>query len=283
MHKIPVRKIKEPDVAASFNIRNITALLSAKDMIQELHRHDFFFVLVLAKGAGEHIIDFISYPINNYSVFFMRPGQVHQLKLKKGSAGYLMEFNKEFYSPRETAEKLTLRIASNKNYCRLNSARFKKIVSLLDSIFQEYTYKPERYKEAIKAYLEIFLIEAVRQSQNTNKASKGANRYSQNRLEELLELLETNIAEQKSASQYAHMMNLTTYQLNGITKETLGKTCSELITEQIILESKRLLLATTNLVTQISYQLGYEDVSYFIRFFKKNTGYTPEKFRENFR
>lgn len=283
MHKIPVRKIKEPDVAASFNIRNIGALVSAKDMVQELHRHDFFFVLVLAKGAGEHIIDFISYPINNYSVFFMRPGQVHQLKLKKGSTGYLMEFNNEFYSPRETAGKLTLRIASNKNYYRLNSARFKKMVSLLDSIFQEYTVKQERYKEAIKAYLEIFLIEAVRQSQNTTKASKGANRYSQDRLEELLELLETNIAEQKSASQYAHMMNLTTYQLNGITKETVGKTCSELITEQIILEAKRLLLATTNLVTQISYQLGYEDVSYFIRFFKKNTGYTPEKFRENFR
>ena len=77
------------------------------------------------------------------------------------------------------------------------------------------------------------------------------------------------------------MLNLSTYQLNAITKTTLGKTCSDLINEYIILESKRYLLATSNQVNQIAYHLGYEDVSYFIRFFKKHTGYSPETFRHN--
>ncbi len=283
MKKIPVRQIKESDVTASFNIRNIGALLSAKDMVQELHRHDFFFVLFLERGIGEHVIDFISYPVNNHSVFFMRPGQVHQLKLKKGSTGYLMEFNNEFYSPHESPDKLILRMASNKNYCRLKPANFRKLRSVLNSIFQEYNEKQERYKDAIKANLEIFLIELVRQSPSPNKLSKDNNRYSQERLEEFLELLETHIAKKKHSSQYADLMNLTAFQLNAITKNTVGKTCFELIKEQVILEAKRQLLATTNQVNQISYQLGYEDVSYFIRFFKKNTGYTPEMFRENFK
>jgi AraC-like DNA-binding protein len=79
------------------------------------------------------------------------------------------------------------------------------------------------------------------------------------------------------------MLNLSNYQLNAITKTTLGKTCSEVIDEYIILESKRNLLATSNQVTQIAFHLGYEDVSYFIRFFKKHTGYSPEAFRNNFR
>lgn len=78
-------------------------------------------------------------------------------------------------------------------------------------------------------------------------------------------------------------MNLSPYQLNEITKATIGKTASELINEHIILEAKRYLLATPNQIKDIADHLGYEDVSYFIRFFKKHTGYSPEAFRHNLR
>jgi AraC-like DNA-binding protein len=74
-------------------------------------------------------------------------------------------------------------------------------------------------------------------------------------------------------------MNLSHYQLNEITKVTVGKTASELINEHIILEAKRYLLATSNQIKDIADHLGYEDVSYFIRFFKKQSGYSPESFR----
>ena len=68
------------------------------------------------------------------------------------------------------------------------------------------------------------------------------------------------------------MMNLSPYQLNEITKSSVGKTASELINEHIILETKRYLLATPNQVKEIADQLGYEDNSYFIRFFKNTPG-----------
>ena len=76
-------------------------------------------------------------------------------------------------------------------------------------------------------------------------------------------------------------MNLSPYQLNEITKSAVGKTASELINDHIILEAKRYLLATPNQIKDIADMLGYEDVSYFIRFFKKHTGHSPESFRRN--
>jgi YesN/AraC family two-component response regulator len=79
------------------------------------------------------------------------------------------------------------------------------------------------------------------------------------------------------------MMKLSPYQLNAITKATIGKTTSDLINEHLVLEAKKHLLATTNQVKDIAFQLGFEDVSYFIRFFKKHTGYSPEVFRHNSR
>jgi len=43
------------------------------------------------------------------------------------------------------------------------------------------------------------------------------------------------------------------------------------------------LLATTNLpVSQVSEQVGFSDYNYFIRMFKKKTGYTPLQFRKKF-
>jgi AraC-like DNA-binding protein/mannose-6-phosphate isomerase-like protein (cupin superfamily) len=284
MKNIPVRHIsateKEPKISEDFSIRAIRDLLAGKDMVQDLHRHDFFLVLALKKGRGNHKIDFASYKISDNSVFFVRPGQVHQLKLKAGSIGYVLQFKNDFYRTHSEATKQILRRASNKNSCYPDARRFKKLLSLLTYIFQEYTDKQKGYQEIIKGNLGIFFAELIRQK--SKKTSASVNSYTQERLEEFLQLLETNVFTKKQVSQYAEMLNLSPYQLNAITKVTLGKTCSELIDEYIILEAKRNLLATSSLVNQIAYHLGYEDVSYFIRFFKKQTGYSPEAFRNNF-
>ena len=82
---------------------------------------------------------------------------------------------------------------------------------------------------------------------------------------------------------YAELLHITPYQLNAVTKNLLGKTSSQLITEQMVLEAKSFILATTDQINEIAFKLGYEDPAYFIRFFKKNTGYTPQVFRENFK
>ena len=97
-----------------------------------------------------------------------------------------------------------------------------------------------------------------------------------------MELLEASVYAHKTVSHYTELMNLSSYQLNEITKATIDKTASELINDRIILEAKRNLLATPSQIKEIADYLGYEDVSYFIRFFKKQTGFSPEAFRHNF-
>ncbi|CAN5213004.1 helix-turn-helix transcriptional regulator [soil metagenome] len=287
MQNIPVRHIKpiqsETQFSESFGIRNVQDILAGKDMVQELHRHDFYFILALKKGKGSHVIDFTAYEIVDHSIFFMRPGQVHELALKAESIGYLMEFKSDFYYPSDKVSSQLLRNVSNLNLFTLDANSFKKLITLLAFNFAENVDKREGYQEVIKANLSIFFIELLRHRQQTNTVSDKVSQYSQERLDKFLELLEAHISIYKEVSQYADMLNLSTYQLNAITKTTLGKTCSELIYEYIILESKRYLLATSNQVNQIAYHLGYDDVSYFIRFFKKHTGHTPEAFRYKFR
>ncbi|WP_452599732.1 AraC family transcriptional regulator [Pontimicrobium sp. MEBiC01747] len=284
MEIIPVRHInviqKEPNLLGNFTIRTLQDLLNGKDMFHELHRHDFYFILIVKKGLGNHEIDFVNYELSDYSVFIVRPGQVHQLELRSDSIGYMIQFNSEFYSPIEKKPNVLLQKASTKNFYQLKEEGFLRLDMLLMSISNEYKSKSEEYKEVIKSNLQILFIELMRLRNTNTKGSANKDLYVQERLEEFLQLLETNITSEKQVSQYANMLNLSNYQLNSITKQTLGKTASELINEQIILESKRYLLATSNQVNEIAYYLGYEDVSYFIRFFKKHTGYSPEVFRQ---
>jgi AraC-like DNA-binding protein len=285
MKNIPIRNIRtirqEPVFLETFTIRKINGLLNGIDMVQELHRHSFYFILALEKGQGSHIIDFTTYPVSDHSVYFMRPGQVHELVLKSGCTGFLIQFTSEYYFPNDKTSVRLLRKAAKMNYYHPKPTAFLKLAGILNNISEEFTLQQEGYLEVIKASMGIFFIELARQQ--TDASGANPNPYMQERLEELLSLLETHILEIKQVSEYASMMNLSLYQLNSITRETLGKTCSQLINEHIILEAKRYLLATSNQVNQVADHLGYEDVSYFIRYFKKQTGYSPEAFRSKFK
>ena len=283
MKNIPIRHIvaaqKEPDFSGSFSIRDVRALVAGQDMVQELHRHDFFYVLALKKGAGSHDIDFVSYEVGDNVVFFMRPGQVHRLTLKAGSRGYLMAFKTGAYYPNDKGARLLLRKVSVQHHYCFDANGFKKLLAVLDHIFQEHADKQDGYQQVIRANLEIFLIGLARQQRKSIPAGVT---YAQDRLEALLALLETDIVSHKQVSAYADRLHLSPYQLNAMTKALLGKTCSQLINEHIVLEAKRLLLATSSLVSQIADELGYEDATYFTRFFSKHTGYSPEAFRRTF-
>lgn len=280
MDNIPIRHIqKEPTLSGSFSIRDIGEMLVQKDLVETLHRHDFFYLLALKKGEGNHEIDFVPYEVSDHSIFLMRPGQVHQLTLKAGTTGYLIQFKNDFFLSQNAQATELLRKVSHKKLCTLAGNSFEKIDSILDYIHKEFAEKCEGFEEVIKANLNIFFIELVRHRQGNEAQPVAINPYSQEKLEKFFELLDANIINEKQVSQYADKLNLSTYQLSAITKSLLNKTPSDLINEHIILESRRQLLATSNQVNQIAYQLGYEDPSYFIRFFKKHTGHSPESFR----
>jgi AraC-like DNA-binding protein len=97
----------------------------------------------------------------------------------------------------------------------------------------------------------------------------------------LEQLLEQHYKTEKSPSFYADNMNITLKHLNRICKETLNQTVTEIITNRVILETKRLLINPIKSVNQIADELGFEDYSYFTRLFKKKTEITPSEFRKN--
>ncbi len=281
MKSIPVRRInssqKEPDTSHAFTIRTLSSILAGKDLVQDLHRHDFYYLLVLQKAKGSHSIDFVSYDVGANTIFLMRPGQIHELRLKAGSTGYLISFQREFC---KTSDQLAVK-ASSRNCYLFGKTDFNKLCQRFEQILHEYNRKQKGYQHVIKANLNILFVELGRTLETP--AADSPHSHQQERIDRFFQLIESNFQNHKRPSDYADMLNLSLYQLNAITKNLLGKTSSEVIEDYIILEAKRSLLGTSNQITDIAEQLGYDDVSYFIRFFKKYTGHSPEVFRKNFR
>jgi AraC-like DNA-binding protein len=102
-------------------------------------------------------------------------------------------------------------------------------------------------------------------------------------------LLVANFEERKTkniglptVSLMAEKLNISPRYLTDLLKQETGKTALELIHLFLIGEAKNLLTEGQMNITEISYSLGFENVTYFSRLFKKEVGVTPIKFKDHF-
>lgn len=75
------------------------------------------------------------------------------------------------------------------------------------------------------------------------------------------------------------MLNITANYLNAVVKEHSGYTAGRVIRNRVILEAERLLMHTAMSVTEISYELGFQDNSHFGKYFKAAEGNSPQRYR----
>jgi AraC family transcriptional activator of pobA len=96
-------------------------------------------------------------------------------------------------------------------------------------------------------------------------------------------LVNEHYSEKHDVAAYANMLNMSAGHLGEVIKQQSGKTAIELIHERLTLEAKRLLFHTENSIKEISFELGFEDASYFNRFFKRISEQTPLAYRNDTR
>lgn len=82
-----------------------------------------------------------------------------------------------------------------------------------------------------------------------------------------------------SVSYFADIVNLSPGYFGDMIKKETGKTAQELITLRVINEAKKKLIETTDDVSIIAYDLGFQYPQHFTRMFKKQTGKTPKEYR----
>lgn len=248
------------------------------------HRHTFYQIMYVEKGEGIHKIDFKNYEIKENSVFFLRPGQIHDLTFKdKNPEGFLINFNESFFNQfllqSNFIDKLPLFSKSGK-HCHHeihhNQSDIKDAFSKISKFNKEkYKYTPELTKIYV---LEILLLIA----EDIKLVEQFDANFNQNKLIKKFEdLLEKNFREEHYPKFYAEQLAVTPNYLNSICKLLTGKTAGEIIRNRIVLEAKRLLVNSQFTISQIASELNFEDNSYFTKFFKSSARISPVDFRKS--
>lgn len=93
-------------------------------------------------------------------------------------------------------------------------------------------------------------------------------------------LVEQHFRNKHSVADYAELLHKSPKTISNIFSKMDSKSPLKYIHERISLEARRLLYYTDHPIKEIAYQLGFEDIQAFSRFFKKQEGISPSEFKE---
>ena len=247
---------------------------------------DFFLCVLFSKGSGIHEIDFNRYTIKPGSVYFLRPGQTHYWQFDNQPEGYIFFHTQNFYELHFSKSKLEqfpyYYSYKNTPTLHIDSNETKRIELIFGNINDEYRKNLPYKKQKIASLINMAYVDLARHY-STFEATKDTTSVTYiETLRSLERGIDMHYKTEKSAKFYASKLNITPKHLNRIVKNTLGKTTTDLITERVILESKRLIVHSNNSLFTISETLGYQDYAYFSKVFKLKTDLTPLEFKKSY-
>lgn len=245
------------------------------------HRKNYYLLVYAMEGKGRHWIDMVPYDVKANTFYFTIPEQVH-LKEEADFIGISIAFTEEFFAHDFNHHLKKLPIIQNLQNAHeliLSDQDRVYIEDILDKLTSEYQSINKWQNEMIFAHMNVLLIYLSRLYTIQYKSEV---LYSEREsLNNFHSLIEANYKTIHEVNTYANLMNVTVNQLNSMIKQQSGKTPIVHIHERLVLEAKRLLFHTPHAIKEIAFDLGFEDASYFNRFFKRLTNLTPLTYREN--
>jgi AraC-like DNA-binding protein len=165
-------------------------------------------------------------------------------------------------------------------FVRLDAVETRKFEALLDVFEDEFATRDTIQGEMLLMLLKRLIIKVTR----LGKLQLA--RLPEDRLQLVREfnlLVENHYRRQHGVQFYADLLHKSPKTLANVFALYNQQSPLQIIHERVALEAKRLLLYTDQSAKEIAYELGFEEVPHFSRFFKKQTGQAPTEFKETHR
>ena len=271
---------------ANFDIINLEELYTRKNInhsIEHHHRVQFYLLLFIESGKGLHTVDFKDYHCNKGTIITIRKDQVHKFFSTHNITGKILLFTDDFlisYLEEIELQKTTLlfnELLGNPKL-QLSNNDFNNIYGCIHRIQNEYFVINDRHSLGIirsELHILITLLYRIKStSANINLDKKYLKEFVL-----LQSLVEQKVSTTTKVKDYAALLGKSTKTLNSITKSIINKSAKEFVDEICTKQIKRLLMNSQLSIKEIAYKSGFEESSNFYKYFKRQTGYTPEQFR----
>lgn len=248
------------------------------------HRHDYFTVIFVKEAKGKHLLDFEEYLLRPNSLYFIFPGQVHQLIADQEPVGWVMNFTRDFLLSQGIPCKIIDDIFLYNDFGKSpplipDSAVVSKLEQLMDMMETSIKNYLHYSGDAVGALLRLFLIQSINLCQ-LNKEDNTQLVDSVNSIARAFrQQLDQNYHHMHQVKDYAQLLAVSADYLNKSIKTITGKSPKQHIQDKIITEAKRLLLFTDLSAKEIAFNLGFGEAAHFSNFFTKHSSLSPAAFR----
>lgn len=293
--QIPLVELQYQQQEVSFAIKNMAEIEDeTHGRIEPPHRHNFYAILWHKSGVGHHVVDFTQYQLAPNQVYFLAPGQVHQVVSKTKPEGWVLLFNRTFVEEHGLNWVIIERLSlfdpcTPMPPLQLSPEVSASLESLMDSILQEFMADKVAREQALVGYLQLVLVQLyrIKQEQVRLPADQNSNEQGPSRQQIMVQqfhsLVEVHHLKEHQVNYYATKLSVSPGYLNELIKTYTGRTAKDVIMDRLLLSARREALFSDRSSKEVAYALGFEDPAHFSKFFKTGTGSTFMDFRQQVR
>ena len=249
------------------------------------HVHTFYEILWFQEGTGCHTVDFTEYEVKPNTIFFISPGQIHHFDKREGYRGVAIKMCTDFMQEEEGQRTLQLKYQvfhslNSAPLFRLPDDTARTVYPYVEAMEEESAHSREYgHQEVLHALLRIFLVMTERACLPVQPVQQDRMNASRTLFLNFRKALEQHYTRLHGVQDYAELLHVSVRTLNKCVNENAMKSPLTFINDRVMLEAKRLVRYSDLLIKEIATDLGYDDPSYFVKFFKRQTGYLPVEFR----
>jgi AraC family transcriptional activator of pobA len=245
------------------------------------HALDFYDIMLVTRGRGSFRLDAHRYVVRPGAVFFTSPGQVRDWRVTQLDGVCLFFtalFVNEFLRDAMFLHRLPyFEIADGAGAVTLGSMKARQLRTQLDAMRRELTHFRRDSVHLLRARLYEALIMLAREYAAAHGVTP--ERPTHRAVSRYRELVERDAPRRHRVADYARELAVSPGHLNALCKRYVGSGAKQILEDALAARARRMLLYTDDSAARIGNALGFEDPSYFARFFRRATGATPTEFR----
>jgi AraC family transcriptional activator of pobA len=250
---------------------------------EQVDTSDYFFIIGVLGSSFQYIYDEEQHTIYNNRALYLAPNKIFKFVNPSDKENLVLVFSSDFYE----RSLVDAQMLNSELFFR--SEPYVALVPIpIEEMYEDvsekinFHIKNQTGLEGVVVHnvIEMLITDGLTELR-TSPFKAVEDPASLNIMNKFRVLLQKYYKTEKQTNFYAEKLNITPKQFSRITEKITGKKAKQLIIDKTIQESLRLLNHSMLTISEISWELGFENESNFSLFFKKHYGIPPSQYRLN--